>query len=78
MTLTVLIRDVAKIPNKIDADDTGISRPYGIDLVPGFRDVLEYAWLQDLVVLPVSIIFLYDVRNHLSIIRGTHICFRHV
>ena len=78
MAITVLIGDIAEIPDEIDTDDTGISRPYGIDLIPGFGDVLEHARFQDLMVFPVSIILFYDLRNHLSIIRGTNICFRHV
>jgi hypothetical protein len=73
VAITILIGNITNVPDKIDTDQARRSHPYRKDLISGLRDVAKHSWLQDLVILPSSVIFLYDLREHLLKIRRTNI-----
>jgi hypothetical protein len=73
MPVTMLIGDIADVPNEVDTDQTGRSHPDGEHLIPRFRNMPQYSRLHSFVIFPVSIIFFDDFRKHLLEIRRTDI-----
>ena len=77
VAITILIGNLTDVPDEVDADEPRRTDPYGIKLIAALSDMSENTWFEYLVVFPATVIFLDDLRNHLTKIRGANICFGH-
>jgi hypothetical protein len=73
MPITILVGDIANVPDEIDTDQPGRSHPDGEHLIPCLGNMPQYSRLHTFVIFPAAIIVLDDFGKHFLKIRRTDI-----